>query len=112
MNAMPRDAELCDVTVILKKAYEDKMPQAIEQLKKAGLDVRSADDDNSVVEGSIESCHLHALEHLDPVQYVRKTMTYNTEFPAGDPRDRNQGMGSTPDDEPPPTCRRLGKRYP
>src|SRR3954470_2664517 len=109
---MHRDAEVCDVTVILKQAYEDKLQEAVDQLKKAGLKVESADDDNSVVEGSIESCNVHALEHLDCVQYVRKTMTYNTEYPAGDPRDRNQGMGSTPDDEPPPTSRRLGKRYP
>ena len=109
---MHRDAEVSDVTVILKKAYEERMPEAIDQLKKSGMQIRSADDDNSVVEGSIETCNIHALEHLDPVQYVRKTMTYNTEFPAGDPRDRNQGMGSTPDDEPPPTSRRMGKRYP
>jgi hypothetical protein len=109
---MPRDAEVCDVTVILKKEFEDKMPQAIDQLKKAGLEVRSADDDNSVVEGSLETCNVHSLEKCACVQYVRKGMTYNAEYPAGDPRDRNQGMGSTPDDEPPPTSRRLGKRYP
>jgi hypothetical protein len=109
---MPRDAEVCDVTVILRKEYEDKLPEALEKLKKIGLDVRSADDDNSVVEGSLESCNVHALEKCDCVQYVRKGMTYFAEYPAGDPRDRNQGMGSTPDDEPPPESRRLGKRYP
>jgi hypothetical protein len=112
MISMPRDAEVCDVTVILKRDYEDKLNEAVEQLKKAGLEVRSADDDNSVVEGSLETCNVHSLERCECVQYVRKGMTYNTEFPAGDPRDKNQGMGSTPDDEPPPTSRRLGKRYP
>ena len=109
---MPRDAEVCDVTVILKQEYEDRMSEAIEQLKKAGMQVENADDDNSVVDGSVESCNVHALEKCPSVQYVRKVMTYNAEYPAGDPRDRNQGMGSTPDDEPPPTHRRLGKRYP
>src|SRR5881394_2665452 len=112
IRPMPRDAEVCDVTVSLKREYEDKLQEAVEQLKKAGLEVRSADDDNSVVEGSLESCNLPTIEHLPCVQYVRKTMTYNAEYPAGDPRDRNQGLGSTPDDEPPPTHRRLGKRYP
>jgi hypothetical protein len=112
MNAMQRDAEVCDVTVILKREYEDRMAEAVEQLKKAGMQVRNADDDNSVVEGSIDSCNIHALEQLDAVQYVRKVMTYNAEYPAGDPRDKNQGMGATPDDEPPPTQRKMGKRYP
>src|SRR3954452_10629517 len=109
---MPRDAEICDVTIILKKDYEERMNDAVEQLKKAGVEVRSADDDNSVVEGSLETCNVHGLEKCDCVQYVRKGMTYNAEYAAGDPRDRTQGMGSTPDDEPPPTSRRLGKRYP
>ena len=109
---MPRDAEVCDVTIILKKAYEERMKDAVDQLKKAGVEIRTADDDNSVVEGSLETCNVHQVEKLDCVQYVRKGMTYNAEYPAGDPRDKNQGMGSTPDDEPPPTSRRLGKRYP
>jgi hypothetical protein len=109
---MPRDAEICDVTVILKREYEDRMLEALEQLKKAGMDVRSVDEDNSVVEGSVESCNVHGVEHLPAVQYVRKVMTYCAEFPEGDPRDRNQGMGGSPDDLPPPDQRRLGKRYP
>ena len=58
---MPRDAEVCDVTVILKKEYEDRMHEAVEQLKKAGLQVQSADDDNSVVEGVIETSKVLAL---------------------------------------------------
>jgi len=109
---MQRDAEVCDVMVILKADYEDKMAEAVEQLKKAGMVVRNTDDDKSVVEGSLESCNVQALEHCNCVQYVRKVMTYNAEYPAGDPRDKNQGMGATPDDEPPPTSRRMGKRYP
>jgi hypothetical protein len=58
---MPRDAEVCDVTVILKKEYEDRMHDAVEQLKKAGMQVQSTDDDNSVVEGSLETCNVHSL---------------------------------------------------
>ena len=110
--AMPRDAEISDVTIILKREYEDRMPEALEALKRAGMEVRSADENTSVVEGSIETCHVHGLEHLPAVQYVRKVMTYHVEFPEGDPRDRNKGMGASPDDLPPTTQRRLGKRYP
>ena len=106
------DAQMSDVTVVLDKRWENDLNGACETLKQNGLQVRSADDDNSVVEGSLETCNVHALEKCDCVQYVRKGMTYNAEFPAGDPRDKNQGMGSTPDDEPPPESRRMGKRYP
>jgi len=68
----PRRPKSGDVTVILKQAYKDKMPEAVEQLKKAGLEVRSADDNNSVIEGSLETCNVHSLEKCDCVQYVRK----------------------------------------
>ena len=44
---MPRDAEVCDVTIILKKAYEERMKDAVDQLKKAGVEIRT--DRKSVV---------------------------------------------------------------
>lgn len=108
------DMEMSDVTVILTRDYEEKLPEAVEMLKQAGLDVTNTNDDMSIVEGAIESYKVKALEHVPCVNYVRRVMSYDVEFPAGDPRDRNGGMGTTPDDAPaPPLLRRkMGKSYP
>src|SRR5207247_252087 len=64
-------------------------PGAVEKLKTVGMESRSADDDTSVVEGSIDSCRLEELEKLDCVDYVRKVFSYDANYPPGDPRDRD-----------------------
>jgi hypothetical protein len=83
------DAIISDIVVVLDKAYEDRLADAVAKLKSMGMEVRSADDDNSVVEGTIEECHVHEIEKLDCVDYVRKVFTYYANFPPGDPRDRD-----------------------
>ena len=83
------DANITDIVVVLDKAYEEKLNEAVEKLKAAGMEVSNADDDNSVVEGSVETYKLHGLEKLDCVDYVRKVMSYDVNFPPGDPRDRD-----------------------
>jgi hypothetical protein len=81
------DARLSDVMVTLDRRWEDKLHDAVEQLKSAGLDIRNADDDNSMVEGTIDVCKVHDLEKLDCVDYVRTVFTYFADYPPGDPRD-------------------------
>ena len=83
------DARISDVIVTLDKRWEDKMKEALGMLKQAGLEVREADDDNSVVEGLIDVCKVHDLEKLDAVDYVRTVFTYDADYPPGDPRDTN-----------------------
>ena len=83
------DARISDVIVTLDKRWEDKLSDAVTQLKNAGLDVRDADDDNSVVEGTIDVGKVHGLEKLDCVDYVRTIFTYDADYPPGDPRDRD-----------------------
>ena len=83
------DAIISDIVVVLDKAYEERLNDAIAMLKSFGMEIRSADDDNSVVEGTIEESRVHALEKLECVDYVRKVFTYYANFPPGDPRDRD-----------------------
>lgn len=83
------DAIISDIVVVLDKAYEERLADAVAILKATGMEVRSADDDNSVVEGTIETDLVHALEKLECVDYVRKVFTYYANFPPGDPRDRD-----------------------
>jgi len=108
---MYRDAYITEVMITLKGTYGDRMEEALKQLRGVGMHVDHADDDMSMVEGSIEAGSVGALEQLDAVQYVRKMHTYAAEYPKGDPRDRNQDASSA-DVLPPAPTRRLGKRYP
>ena len=81
------DAQMSDITVVLDKRWENDLAGALEVLKQNGVQVRSADDDTSVVEGVVETSKVHSLEKLDCVDYVRTTFTWIADYPAGDPRD-------------------------
>lgn len=83
------DANISDIVVILTRTYEARLPEAVQQLKNSGMEVARADDDNSVVEGSIDSSRLHELEKLDCVNYVRRVFSYDANYPPGDPRDKD-----------------------
>jgi hypothetical protein len=83
------DARIADVIVTLDKRWEHNLQDAVSRLQHAGLDVRHADDANSVVEGTIDVANVHDLEKLVCVDYVRTVFTYCADFPSGDPRDRD-----------------------
>jgi hypothetical protein len=83
------DAIISDIVVVLDKSFEDRLSDAVSMLKSCGMEVRSADDDNSVVEGTIDVNRVHDLEKLECVDYVRKVFTYCANYPPGDPRDRD-----------------------
>ena len=83
------DANISEIVVVLDKRWENDLTGALEHLKKCGMEVAQADDDNSVVEGQIETYKVHDLEKLDCVDYVRKVFSYDANYPPGDPRDRD-----------------------
>ncbi len=83
------DAVVSEVVVTLDRAWEHNLRGALKLLRHAGMQVWRADDENSVVEGAIETAKLHTLEMLDCVEYVRTVFTYHANYPPGDPRDRD-----------------------
>jgi hypothetical protein len=83
------DANISEIVVVLDKRWENDLAGALELLKKLGMEINNADDDTSVVEGCIESCHIEVLEKLECVDYVRKVFSYDANYPPGDPRDRD-----------------------
>ncbi len=83
------DANISEIIVILDKAYEDNLKAAVKMLKDTGMSIDNTDDDNSVVEGEINSERLHDLQQLPCVDYIRRVFSYNANFPPGDPRDRD-----------------------
>jgi hypothetical protein len=84
-----RDAEISDIVVILDKRFENNLQGAVDCLKSAGMEIRAADDDNSVIEGSIDAAKVPELQKLDCVDYVRTVFTYFADYPPGDPRDQD-----------------------
>ena len=106
-----RDIEMAVVTVNLKH-HDEKWAEHLKVLENHGLAITEAHESQSTVEGTIVAERLHGLEHLDFVTYVRKHHSFSAEHEKGHPLDRNQGIGSTPDDVARPRGRRLGKRYP
>ncbi|MCC6424430.1 MAG: hypothetical protein IT447_13215 [Phycisphaerales bacterium] len=92
------DAEISDLVVVLKGDYAERQDEAEKMLRDAGMQIRSSDQDNGVVEGSIETRHLHELKKLPCVEYVRSVFTYVADYPAGDPRDQDKDCAKTTDD--------------
>ena len=83
------DAYLAEVVVLLDELTTEQTAEVVEQLKAAGLEVSRVNDDQSVVEGTIESIRAHDLKNVPRVRYVRTVFTYEANFPPGDPRDRD-----------------------
>ena len=83
------DATYSEVVVVLEELTTEQTARAVELLKAAGLDVSQVNDDQSLVEGTIESAKAHDLKSVPNVRYVRTVFTYEANFPPGDPRDRD-----------------------
>jgi len=84
-----RDAEISDLVVVLKGDYADRQEEAERMLRGVGMEIRSVDEENGVVEGSIEAGRLLELKQLPCVEYVRSVFTYVADYPPGDPRDQD-----------------------
>ena len=83
------DELVSEVVVTLDKRWEDRLADAVDSLKKHGMEIWTADDDRSVVEGAIETSKVHDLQKLDCVEYVRTVFTYHADYPPGHPKDRS-----------------------
>ncbi|HEX4796284.1 MAG TPA: hypothetical protein VH370_21015 [Humisphaera sp.] len=84
-----RDAEVTDVVVVLDDLDDQQTQEVVGNLKAAGLVVDTIDNEQSTVEGTIESQKVHDLKKVARVRYVRAVMTYTADYPVGDPRDKD-----------------------
>jgi hypothetical protein len=110
---MFRDGQAADIVITLTREYQDRMADALKLLEGKGMTNLSADDNSSVVEGTIDYAQLTAIEELDCVAYVRRVMVYNVDYPAGHPRDYNEKLKDLSDHLPPQqNQRKMGKNYP
>ena len=84
-----RDAEVTEVVIVINEAYAERLNEAVTKLVAVGLEVFSTDEDEGVVNGSIESYKLPDLQKVEVVNYVRSVQTYIADYPVGDARDRD-----------------------
>lgn len=83
------DAYLSEVVVVLDDLTTEQTAEVVQRLQAAGLDVSSVNDEQSLVEGTIDAARAHDLKAVRNVRYVRIVFTYAANFPPGDPRDRD-----------------------
>jgi hypothetical protein len=83
------DGYFSDVVVMLDALTTEQTQEVVDRLRAAGLEVSKVNDDQSIVEGTIEASRAHDLGHLPHVRYVRSVFTYLADYPPGDPRDRD-----------------------
>jgi hypothetical protein len=84
-----RDAEMTEVVVVLDELDDERTLRVVEMLKEKGLEVFKVDNDESVVDGTIESDKVKSLKDVESVRFVRSVLTYTVDYPPGDPRDKD-----------------------
>ena len=94
---MPENRYFTEVVIILEPLDDEQMKRVVSELESRGLRVDTVDNDNSVVEGTIESSRLHDIQSAPSVDVVRQEYTYVAEFPL----ERQSGR-KTPGDAQPP----------
>ncbi len=93
------DAEITDVVVVLDGQGAKSMDSTVSSLKQLGLEVSTVNNDEGVIEGSINTDKVHDLKTVPGVCYVRSVFTYTADYPCGDPRDRDGTEGCVETDD-------------
>jgi hypothetical protein len=83
------DAEVSDITVILKKDCADKFDQSVTELRKLQMTIEETDEENGVVTGTVGADKLPHIRASPCVEYVRVDFTYVADYPPGDARNQD-----------------------
>jgi hypothetical protein len=74
-----REIEMSDVIVVLEELDDAATQAAVAALKLLGMCVESIDNDNSVVEGCVETCKIGDIKKIEHVRYIRNVFNYEAE---------------------------------
>jgi hypothetical protein len=83
------DCYVSDIIAVIEEKHSDNLARVVDELKSAGVDVSNVNNDEHVVEGTVESHRLIEVGKVLGVEYVRTVFTYAANYPPGDPRDRD-----------------------
>lgn len=84
---MGHDALISEVTVTFDETPDNSFAVILTNVQAAGMLLSDTNADDGAIEGSIESRKLPDLRSVPGVTYVRVSMEYIADYPAGDPRD-------------------------
>ena len=79
-----QDAELSDVVVVLVDEPGMTTEDAANKLRDLGLAVSDVNENDAVVQGTIETDRIKSLKALKFVKYVRNVFNYMADYPPGD----------------------------
>ncbi|HET6251777.1 MAG TPA: hypothetical protein VFE47_29095 [Tepidisphaeraceae bacterium] len=80
------DGDMTDVFVVLEELTDTQTLEVAGVLEGMGMIVRKIDNDESVIEGSIDSQKVRELNKVKCVRCVRSGLSYAVDYPPGDPR--------------------------
>lgn len=79
MPASQGETEMSDVVVILEEEPGMTIQQAAQKLKELGVMVTDIDEDNEVIEATVETQRIGELKKLSFVKYVRDVFNWAKE---------------------------------
>ncbi len=82
-----RDALISEVIVVVDATPDNQFQAILTSVALVGLEIDDSNPNNGSIGGTIDSNRLPELRAVNGVKYVRITMEYIADFPAGDPRD-------------------------
>ena len=94
-----QDAEVSDITVVLRKECAEKLEETVEALRKHAMEIDETDPDNGVVSGTILADKLPHIKSWPCVEYVRVEFTYIADYPVGDARNQDAPDDAANDSE-------------
>jgi hypothetical protein len=73
---MSKRIEVSDVMIIADKKWEGHFSDLVDKLRAMGMTIDNTDEDDGVIEGTIDASKLADVQRLDGVDDVRNVMTY------------------------------------
>jgi hypothetical protein len=74
-----QESEMTDVVVVLDELDDHQTQATADQFTVIGMIVESVDQENSVIEGTIDTTKLAELKKVQHVRYVRTVFSYTAE---------------------------------
>ena len=90
-----QEIEITDVVVVLDELEDQQTRAAAEQLKLVGMIVETVDDENGVIEGTVEITKLQEIKKVQQVRYVRTVFSYTAETGEATENDRDEDERDT-----------------
>ncbi|HTW95646.1 MAG TPA: hypothetical protein VMD30_12665 [Tepidisphaeraceae bacterium] len=76
-----QEMEVSDIVIVLDEEGCARIDDVVKRLKDLGTSISSVDNDNGVIEGTVDATKLKEIHKFPGVKYVRNVFTYIAELP-------------------------------